>query len=73
MNPTSKHIAVKSHWFRNHVGKLFLIQKTDSNNQKADIFTKGLQVIFLSGLGNFYAVGKPSDERECRNKWNLQP
>ena len=43
MTPTSKHIAVKYHWFRQHVGKEFLIWKIDSQNQKADIFTKGLQ------------------------------
>ena len=43
MNPTSKHISVKHHWFRQHVGMKFLIQKIKSENQKADIFTKGLQ------------------------------
>ena len=43
MTPTSKHIAVKYHWFTQHVGKEFVIQKIESENQKADIFTKGLQ------------------------------
>ena len=43
MTPKSKHIAVKYHWFRQHVGKEFVIQKIESENQKADIFTKGLQ------------------------------
>ena len=43
MTPTSKHIAVKYHCFRQHVGKEFLIQKIKSENQKADIFTKVLQ------------------------------
>ena len=43
MTPTSKHIAVKYHWFRQHVGKEFVIRKIDSENQNADIFTKGLQ------------------------------
>ena len=43
MTPSSKHIAVKYHWFRQHVGKEFVIQKIESENQKADIFTKGLQ------------------------------
>ena len=43
MTPTSKHIAVKYHWFRQQVGKEFLIQKIESENQKANIFTKGLQ------------------------------
>ena len=43
MNPTSKHIVVKYHWFRQHLGKEFLIRKIEPENQKADIFTKGLQ------------------------------
>ena len=43
MNPTSKHIAVKYHWFRQYVGKEFVIWKIESENQKADIFTQGLQ------------------------------
>ena len=43
MTPTSKFIAVKYHWFCEHVGKAFNIQKIDSDLQKADIFTKGLQ------------------------------
>ena len=29
INPTSKHTAVKYHWFRQHVGKEFLIQKIE--------------------------------------------
>ena len=43
MTPTSKHISVKYHWFRQHVEKEFVIRKIESENQKADIFTKGLQ------------------------------
>ena len=43
MTPSSKHIAVKYHWFRHHVGKEFVIRKIESENQKADFFTKGLQ------------------------------
>ena len=27
MTPSSKHIAVKYHWFRQHVGKEFVIRK----------------------------------------------
>ena len=37
VTPTSKHIAVKYHWFRQHVGKEFLIQKIESENLKADM------------------------------------
>ena len=40
---TSNHTAVKYHWFRQHVGKEYVIWKIESENQKADIFTKGLQ------------------------------
>ena len=43
MTPSSKHIAVKYDCFRQHVGKEFVIRKIESENQKADIFTKGLQ------------------------------
>ena len=48
MTSKSKHIAVKYNWFRQNVGKESVIQKIESENQKADIFTKGLQdQIFL--------------------------
>ena len=43
MTPTSKHISVQYHWFRQHGGEEFVIRKIESDNQKADIFTKGLQ------------------------------
>ena len=43
ITPTSNHMDVKYHWFRQHVGREFLIWKIESENQKADIFTKGLQ------------------------------
>ena len=32
MNPTSKHISVKYHWFRQHFGKEFLIRKIESED-----------------------------------------
>ena len=44
ITPSSKHISIKYHWFRQHVGKEFVIRKIESENQKADIFTKGLKV-----------------------------
>ena len=48
MTPTSEHIAVKYHCFRQHVGTEFVLRKIKSENQKAYIFTKGLQgQIFL--------------------------
>ena len=43
MTPSSKHIVVNYHWFIKHVGNEFLIRKIESENQKADIFTKGFQ------------------------------
>ena len=43
MTPTSKQIAVKYHWFREHIGKEFVIRKIESENLKADFFTKVLQ------------------------------
>ena len=43
MDPASKHIAVNYHWFRQHVGREFVIRKIESENQKAYIFTKCFQ------------------------------
>ncbi len=44
MTPRTKHIAVKYHWFREKIGedKGIVLKKIESENQKADIFTKGL-------------------------------
>ena len=50
MTPTSKHISVKYHWFRQHVGKEFLICKIDPENQKEYIFIKGLQGQIFVGI-----------------------
>ena len=44
MTPTSKFIAVKYHWFREHVGKAFDIVKISGNEQIADMFTKTYKV-----------------------------
>ena len=43
MNPTSNQIAFKYHWFSQHVGKEFVIKNIESENQRADSFTKSLQ------------------------------
>ena len=48
MIPNSRHIYVKYHWFKQNVEKGFLIWKTEYENQKANIFTKGLQGDFFS-------------------------
>ena len=63
ITPTSKHISVNYHWSRQYIGKELVIWKTGSENQKADIFTKGLQGEFLSVLRSYYAVATPSDEK----------
>jgi hypothetical protein len=44
MTPRTKHIAVKYHFFKDHIGedKGIRIIKIDTEFQKADIFTKGL-------------------------------
>ena len=44
MTPRTKHIAVKYHWFRENIGEKFgiILKKIESENQKADILTKGL-------------------------------
>ena len=47
MTTASKSIVVKYHWFRQHVGIDFVIQKIDSENQKTGILTKVYKVKFL--------------------------
>jgi hypothetical protein len=54
VTPRSKFYAIKMHWFR---GKLkpnnIVIMKIESSEQRADIFTKGLQVIkFVANCGS---------------------
>lgn len=48
MTPRSKHIAIKYHWFREHLNTKFdgatvRMQRIDTTDQLADIFTKGIQ------------------------------
>ena len=42
MTPRTKHINVIYHWFHHYVGKVLKIIKIESENQKANIFTKAL-------------------------------
>jgi Reverse transcriptase (RNA-dependent DNA polymerase) len=44
LTPRTKHIGVKYHWFKSHIGEEqgILIKKVDTHLQKADMFTKGL-------------------------------
>ena len=53
MTPTSNHIDVKYHMFRQHVRREFVIWKIESENQKADIFRKGLQGGLLFRIRKF--------------------
>ena len=43
ITPTPNQFFVKYHWSRQHIGKEFVIWGFESEDQKADIFTKGLQ------------------------------
>lgn len=44
LTPRTKHIGIKYHWFKSHIGEDqgIHIKKIESDRQKADIFTKGL-------------------------------
>ena len=51
MTPRSKHIAVKYHWFREHVESgRFSVHKIATDNQIADLFTKGLASVKFQEL-----------------------
>ena len=54
--PTSKHIAVRYHLFRQQVGKEFLIWDIESENNKVDFFTKGLQGELFARIRNLVWV-----------------
>ena len=44
VTPRSKHYAIKYHWFRSHIKPNKVdVKRIDTNNQKADILTKGLR------------------------------
>jgi hypothetical protein len=42
LTPRSKHIAVKYHWFRSHIGPDLQLKYISTNDQLADILTKPL-------------------------------
>jgi hypothetical protein len=44
MTPRTKHIGVKYHFFKSHIGEAsgISLDKIDTNLQKADILTKGM-------------------------------
>ena len=47
LTPRTKNIAVKYHFFKDHIGeeKGIRIVKIESSYQKADMFTKGLPMV----------------------------
>ena len=67
ITPKSNQIYFKYHWFEQHVGKLFMIWNIELENQKADIFTKGLQGEFV-WIRKLLCVVNPPYEREFINK-----
>jgi hypothetical protein len=46
----TKHIAVKYHFFRSHVGKDIMVERINTDDQIADIFTKGLDSLKFAKL-----------------------
>jgi hypothetical protein len=52
MTPRTKHIAVKYHHFRQHIGKDkgIVIANIDTKEQKANILTKGLAADLYKGI-----------------------
>ena len=54
MTPRTKHIGLKYHFFKSHIGadKGILLEKIDTLLQKADIFTKGIAPEKFSAMQN---------------------
>ena len=52
ISPRTKHIAVKYHFFRDKIGedKGILLKKVESENQIANLFTKGLTIQVFAPL-----------------------
>ena len=51
MTHASKHLSIKYHWFREHVGIDFDFDKVKSVKQKGGFFTKGLQGEYFRRIG----------------------
>jgi hypothetical protein len=53
ITPQSKFYAINMHWFRSKLKpNKIVVMKIESDQQKADIFTKGLQVIKFTPNGH---------------------
>ncbi len=50
MTPRTKHIAIRYHWFRSHVGKILDIKRVNTEDQLADVFTKPVSLQILRRL-----------------------
>ena len=61
LTPRTKHIGVKYHWFKSHIGEErgINIVKVESEKQKADIFTKGLPE------EDFKRMDESNDSNDC--------
>ena len=53
INPTSKQIPPKYHFYRKNFGKEFVIQNIEYDNQNEDILTKGLHSELFFSKGQF--------------------
>ena len=51
-SPRTKHIAIKYHHFRSHLGKDITLHSIDTKQQTADIFTKPLDTGLFVHLRN---------------------
>ena len=67
INTRTKHINVVYHWFHYYVGKVLNIIKVESENQKANIFTKALDEQSFGKFVSYYVDGSLV-KRECCGK-----
>ena len=69
-SPRTKHIAIKYHHFRKHVGKTVILHSIDSAEQLADGLTKPLeatQFVYLRKKYRGWLAIKHTIKRECDN------
>ena len=74
MTPRSKHVAVVYHWFRQHVlaGTCF-VEKCDTKDQVADIFTKPLPREAFEKLRDVLMGWNKQQRLVERESWATQP
>ena len=64
----TKHIAVKYHFFREHLSDEIQVKKVDTTNQLADIFTKVWQLISFTNWHQDLWVGLMEETMEMKMK-----